>query len=555
MVRRSRTLAALIAMAVALGLLGSGCGSDTKSSGSGSTGDTVSRANQGMVESSDTPKVGGKLVYALTAESNGWNPATNQWAPSGLIVSSAIFDHLTAYDDKSQIKPFLAESFTPNADMTQWTFKLRPNITLTNGKPVDADLVIRNQQYLSKSPITGPAYKYSGVTSFTKQDALTFLVTLSRPSAVYPIAFATQLGVVADPDWLESNDGLKPIGSGPFILDSWEIGNKLTVRKNPSYWRKDAAGTQMPYLDSVEFRMIPDSDTRTKALQAKDVDVVQTFAGQQVQNFQNQDGIQIYSDSKGESREQMVMLNTQAPPFNDPDARRALALATDRRQFSDTVSNGFDELASGFIAPSSPWYSPSDYPDYDLTKAKELVEQVKAKNGGSFRFTLQGVSEPESKVGAQTLIAQWQAAGIDVQADLTESAKLIIGVVAGGYQSVLWGQFDSPNPYADGVWIDPDLATPPPEFTLNFSRIKDPAIGDALRTGGQSSSFDVQKQQMAVVQQQLGKDIPFVWLTHIRESLIASDRVVNLVNWTLPDGTKGLDLNQGGHPLTQVWLR
>ena len=264
--RSSRVRLAVGATAVALGLLAAGCASSTTgSSASGpDTNDTISRANKGVVESAEKPKLGGKLVYALNSETNGWNPATNQWAPPGLIVSRAIFDTLTAYDDQSHVKPFLAESFSSNADFTKWTFKLRPGIKLQNGKPANADVVVRNQTYLSKSPITGPAYKYSGVTAITKEDDLTFSVTLSRGSAVYPIALATQLGVVADPDWLESNDSLKPIGTGPFAMDTWQIGNKLTVKKNPDYWRKDANGVAMPYLDSVEFRIVTDNDARCK---------------------------------------------------------------------------------------------------------------------------------------------------------------------------------------------------------------------------------------------------------------------------------------------------
>ncbi len=544
-------------MVLAVGLLAAACGSSSPGSSSSASPDgTVSRANKDIVESTEKPKLGGKLVYALNSETNGWNPATNQWAPPGLIVSRAVFDTITAYDDQSQIKPFLAESFSSNADFTEWTFKLRPGIKLHNGKPANADVVVRNQTYLSKSPITGPAYKYSGVTAITKKDDLTFSVTLSRGSSVYPIAFATQLGVVADPDWLESNDSLKPIGTGPFVMDNWEIGNKLRVKKNPDYWRVDGNGVRMPYLDSVEFRMIPDNEARGKALQAKDVDVIQTFAGQQVVDFQELGGgLQIFSDAKGESRENMVMLNTMVKPFDDPDARMALAYATDKKTYSEVVTGGFNEVANGPVSPSSPWYTPVEYPQYDPAKARDLVEKVKARNGGSFSFTLQGIAEPETQQGAQVLLSQWQAVGIDAKADLQEGAKVIIGVVAGGYQAVVWSQFDSPNPYADGVWWDPELAVPPPEFTLNFARNKDPVILDALVSGGRTADLALQKEHMATVQKRLAADVPYVWLNHLRQTLIASPRVVNLVNWTLPDGGKGLEMNQGGHPLTQVWLR
>ena len=154
---------------IVLALLAAACGgSSTNTAGSGgNSNDTVSRANRGMVESTDKPVLGGKLVYALTAETNGWNPATNQWHTSGLIVAHQIFDTLVAFDDKGEMKPFLLESFKPNEDFTVWTFKLRPDVKLSNGKPANADVVVRNQNYLKNSPVTGPAFKYSGVTAIT----------------------------------------------------------------------------------------------------------------------------------------------------------------------------------------------------------------------------------------------------------------------------------------------------------------------------------------------------------------------------------------------------
>ncbi len=558
--RAARFRLGLVVMTLVCGLAAAGCsatgstGSTGAATGASGPDGTVSRRNKDLVESSDRPTPGGKLVYALTTETNGWNPATNQWAPSGLIVSQAIFDTLTAYDEKSQIKPFLAQSFTPNADFSEWTFVLRPGITFHNGKPVTAQAVVRDQLYLSKSPVTGPAYTYAGVTAVTAKDDLTFTVTLNRPSAVFPITFATQLGVVADPDWLESNDGLHPIGTGPFSMDSWEIGHKLTVKKNPNYWRVDANGIRMPYLDTVEFQTMPDNASRQKALMAADVDVIQTFAGQQVVDLQKVDGMQVFSDATGESRDNMVMLNTMVAPFDDPDARLALAYATDTKSYSDIVTGGFNEVATGPIGQTSPWYAPSNYPTYDAAKARELVEKVKARHGGTFSFTLSGIAEPENQEGVQVLLQQWAAVGIDAKVDLQEGAKLVITTVTGGYQATMWGQFDAPNPFADGVWWDAELAVPPPAFTLNFARNKDQVIHDALSRGGQTDDFAQQKAAMAIVQQRLGIDVPYIWLNHLHESLIANRRVVNLINWTLPDGSQGLDLNQGGHPLTQVWL-
>lgn len=549
-----RTLVATVAVALFIGLAAGACGSSDTASESPTT--TADRANKGVIESDETPSPGGKLVYGLFSETNGWNPATNQWSPAGLQVTQAVFDTLTAYDENSVIKPYLAESFSSNDDFTVWTFTLRKGIKLHNGKPVTAEVVVRNQRYLSTSAITGPAFKYAGVTSIDVVDDLTFTVSLSKSYANYPIAFATQLGVVADPDWLESNDSLHPIGTGPFMFDSWVIGDTVKVNRNDEYWQTDAEGTRLPYLDSIEFKVIVDDGARAKALRDGDIDVLQTYSGEQLQEFQESSAdIQVISDSKSESRDTMVQLNTMAAPFTDVNARLALAYATDKEAFSQEVHGGFHEVANGPIAPSSPWFAPSGYPQFDQTKARELVEQIKAQNGGEFAFTIVGPDDAETRLGAQILQAQWSEVGIDATIELLPASANIITVISGDYQAAMWGQFDSPNPYADGVWWSPDLAVPPPELTLNFARNKDPQIGAALATGAGTIDPAVQKEQMGIVQQRLGADAPYIWLVHLRISRVANDRVVNLTRWFLPDGSPGLDMRQGSHPLSQVWMR
>jgi ABC-type transport system substrate-binding protein len=552
--RRWRGVLAATVVAASIGLVAAACGSNESATDTTTT--TADRANKGVIESDETPTPGGKLVYGLYSETNGWNPATNQWSPAGLQVTAAIFDTITAYDENSSIKPNLAESFESNPEFKEWTFKLRPGITLHNGKPVTADVVVRNQKYLSTSAITGPAFKYSGVVDISALDELTFKVTLSKPYANYPIAFATQLGVVADPDWLESNDSLHPIGTGPFEFDSWTIGNSVKVKRNAHYWRTDAAGTPLPYLDSKEIKVLVDDGARAMALRNGDIDVLQTYSGEQLQEFRDSaSDLQVITNSKSESRDSMVQLNTMAAPFTDLNARLALAYATDKDAFAQVVHGGFHEVANGPFAPSSPWFSPSGYPQYDPVKAQQLVDQVKAANNGEFAFTIVGPDDAETRFGAQVLEEQWAKVGITATIELLPAQSNIIKVISGDYQAAMWGQFETPDPYADGVWWSPDLAVPPPELTLNFARNKDPEIGAALATGGASSDPAVQLQQMAIVQQRLGADAPYIWLVHLRISRVANDRVVNLTRWTLPDGTRGLDMNQGAHQLFQVWMK
>jgi ABC-type transport system substrate-binding protein len=541
----------VLAGIVAFGLLASGCGSSSPTGGNAT--DTQSRANRGIVETNEKPRPGGKLVYAVTAETNGWNPSTNQWAAAGLQITHTFFDTMTHFDDKTEIHPYFAESYSPNKDFTEWTFKFPTGRKFHNGKPVTAKSFLRDQEYLKKSPVTGGAYIH--IDSFSAPDDTTFIVKTKTPWATLPSALSTQVGVVADPDWLESNDSLHPIGTGPFVFDTWEIGNKLVVKKNPDYWRKDADGTPYPYLDSVEFRVILDDNSRGAALQAKDIDMMQTISGQQVQDFQAREGYQILSDPHGEAPEAFIQLNTLTPPLDDVDARLALVYATDRNAVNEAMTNGFDEVADGPFGTTSPWYVPTGYPDYNPEKAKELVEKVKAKHNGDFTVHLIGSTSSNSLKLQQVMQGQWQAAGITTTLETIEQASLIIQVVTGNYMAVGWLQFDEPDPIIDSIFWDPEIATPLPSFSLNFPRNRDEEISKALAAARATPDRAEQKKQFGIVSQRFAADVPYLWLYHQTINIIASPRVVNFNKHTLPDGSLGLDLDHGSVELFQVWLK
>ncbi|MCX7621275.1 MAG: ABC transporter substrate-binding protein, partial [Acidimicrobiales bacterium] len=403
---RGTLLAFLITALVSI--LATGCGSGDTNSSQG----TVPR-NAGAIETDDTAQPGGKIVYGLIAETNGWNPGSSQWAASGLEVAHTIFDTLSAFDAELNIQPFAAESFTPSADYKTWVIKLRPGMTFHNGEPVNADAVRRGFEYLKNSTLTHDAFE--PVESFETRSELELVVNMKQPWANYPNALATQIGVITEPDWLTSGDVRNPIGSGPFIFDSWEPNASLRVRKNANYWQRG-----FPLLDEIEFRVIPDAGTRSQSLEAGTIDIMQMSDPPYIRRFLEQAGsgrYQVFSDTKGETAEVFVQLNTTEPPFDDPDARRALAYATNKQELVDTIAGGLFTTANGPFPPSSPWYTETDYPQYDEAKAKELIERVKARNGGKFEFTLIGSVTPGTLEHMQFLKQRWEDLGISVKLD------------------------------------------------------------------------------------------------------------------------------------------
>jgi peptide/nickel transport system substrate-binding protein len=214
-----------------------------------------------------------------------------------------------------------------------------------------------------------------------------------------------------------------------------------------------------------------------------------------------------------------------------------------------------NEPALGPFAPSSPWYVETDYPKYDPGEAKKLVEQVKARHGGAFTFRILGGSDASSLAGLQLLQDQWSEVGIDAQITPSEQASLITNIALGQYQATAWRQFDSPHPLGDSIWWHPNTAKPIGEIALNFARNNDPRIGEALDRARETVDKEQEKELYRDVQRYLAEDIPYIWLYHTQISVIASADLVNVVNYTLPTGQKGIELQGGSHPLYQVWRR
>ncbi len=538
--RRAALITAVLAIAAA------GCGEKKEPTAAA----PEEAADVGVVESDEPGTPGGSITYGLSAETDGWNPSTSRWAPSGLMVARAVFDTLATYDAEGGWQPNLAESFTPNEEYTAWQVKLRPGVTFHNGDPVDADAVKANMDFHIASPLTSAPFE--PVENVESDGELTVTVNTKAPWVNWPYAMATQIGVVGEPDWLASGDTRAPIGTGPFTFESWEPDKELVVRKNADYWRDG-----YPYLDEVVFQPIIDSQSRSSALESGDLDAMLISDGEDIVDFTalaESGEFQLFSDTVGESNESFVQLNVTKPPFDDPDARRALALATDKQQVIDTVQAGLYEPSSGPFPPSSPWYVPTEYPEADPAEAAELASAYAAEHGGPITFELLTPPDPTSQQTADLLIDQWGAAGIEASSRTIQQAEGILQVLTGNYQSVIWAQFDSPHPLGDSVWWHPNSVGEEGEFSLNFSRNKNEAIGEALDAARATTDPAEEKRLYGVAQEELAKDIPYVWLYHYQTGVVAGNDLVNVTNWTTPDGAVGLPLQGGSHPLFQVWL-
>jgi ABC-type transport system substrate-binding protein len=229
---RSPSIRLLLLVLAGVVLLGAACGgSDSDDDAGGDDGSGPTATTEPVLD----PVEGGALVYGIEAESDGWNPITNSWSLSGLLIGQSVYDTLAAYDVDGVARPYLAESFEHNDDYTQWTIGLREGVRFHNGDPLTADAVDVMLDGHLAAVLTAPAF--APVESVEAIDERTVQVTMSTPWVVVPTALTGQTGVVPHPSIVQEGINDAPIGTGPFVFDEWVPDSHWKGDKNTDYGR------------------------------------------------------------------------------------------------------------------------------------------------------------------------------------------------------------------------------------------------------------------------------------------------------------------------------
>lgn len=555
--RRPTLVAA--AVAAALTLLAACGGSSSSPDGEQSTQGGTTPQNV-TLPAEGPPRTGGTLTYALEAESDGFDPTKNRLAPAGTIVGLAVYDPLAAFDADLQPQPYLAESMTPSPDFLRWTIRARPGVTFHDGAPLDGAALETFFDRARADALVGIAITNIDGVEVDPSDPLAVVVTMKEPWAAFPVTLTGQLGMVTAPSMAADPDsGRKPVGTGPFVFSEWVPDNRFVATRNEAYWRTDADGNRLPYLDRVEFRPIADAQTRTASLEAGSIDMMHTTIPRDIAKFRQEAAggkVQIVLD-QGEKEELFVMLNTKVPPFDDVRVRRALAHATDREQYNAVVNDGLREIADGVFSQGSRWRVDAPYPEYDPAAAQALVDEYEAEFG-PIRFTLAD-SGTDSR-GIDLLKQQWEAVGIEVDTELIEQSTFVINAALGDYEAYSWRQFGGLDPDYDYLWwTSENSAEPGQGVALNFARNENPAIDAALKRGRGTDDPEVRREAYAEVQRLINEDLPYIWLDRAQWAVIAQNDVRGITNGPLPDGSPANPIGgPGGFGgvtfLTQTWL-
>ena len=400
---------------------------------------------------------GGTLVFARATDCLYLDPVhTAQNAD--IWISLNIYDTLlqpTA--DGKAVQPGLAAEHSFSNDGRTLTLKLRPGLKFSDGSPLLAsDAAWSLNRAATKE--TGGEFRFL-LAAIDKVDAKgddTVVVSLSHADPTILQALATfnagimpeKLVMAATGANLEEKSKAfaeKPVGSGPFSLQSWKRGTEMVLQRNPNYWRPAADGKPLPYLDAIRLQIIPDDATRILKLKAGEVDIAEFVPYSRVTELKADPKLNMVLFPAAQMNyfalnSRPTLKDGSKNPLNDVRVRQALNYATNKPALIQIVSYGTGTPAQSFMPMSTPMaYGEGPLYPYDLAKAKALLAEAGYAQG--FEITclvLAGSADDAAKTVA--LQQMWAPLGVKLKIEQLESATRLARYNAGDFQmrTSLW---------------------------------------------------------------------------------------------------------------------
>ena len=502
MTETHRSLRWLFALLLTLSLVAGACGGGDDESGSGGDGGTSGTVE----EDAGDPVVGGTLTFGQESDVATLDVAKNLAQPADRNISLAVYDPLMEYDEDGKLVPFLAETFEASDDLKTYTLELREGVVFHDDTPLNADAVIAHFDRL-KDPATNSTWKTDAdvIASMKKVDDLTVEFTMTSPNVGFGDVIAGTVGLIESPTAVQKSGadfGQRPVGTGPFVLTEFVPGDRVVVKKNPKYWRKDDKGNQLPYLDSIVFKPIPDTKQRINALQAGDVDMIHTADPSTIKQAEGA-GLKVQRISGSSAT--IILLNHGRAPTDDVRVRRALVHAIDKEALIDVVWGGEREPASSSFATDSDYYVKQDAaPTYDPEKAKALLEEY----GKPVSVTLECIATPEANQVLQLVKQMWEQAGAKVQLISTEQGQFVNKIY--GTKDYVTACFRS-NHFADPDQIYTSFKTGSAANLLNYANAD---LDAALEAGRSTADVAERKEAYAKAQEIMAETIPSIALAY-----------------------------------------
>lgn len=484
----------------------------------------------------DGPPRGGSLTVALSSDPGLLNPAATTSGATH-FASEIMFNGLVGLDENLEPVPELATDWEIEEEGALYRFDLREDVTWHDGEPFTAeDVKFSFEEVLTELHSRTAASVGSQLDRVEVVDEHTVEFHFNEPYA--PLLQQLDVGeaaivpehVFAGAESIEEHPAStsEPVGTGPFQIVSYDEGSEIVLEANDDYFKED-----LPYLDEIVMRVIPEEASQVAALESGEVDFLSRVPNAERERLEQSDEFEVQETFRGAGAVNCPMtmtFNLDRPKWQDVDVRRGIAWAIDRQAFVDEVLFGHGFVPTAPLHRGMEWAHPGDMdlPGFDQERADELLTGAGwvREDGGDVRVAqgVEGVEDgtplemsflafPTFSQYGELLRSQLAEVGVDVSFEALEPPSFIDRVFTNReFDTNIISFCQGPDPEV-GVRRQIDSSqigdTPFSNAAAYENEQVDQLLDEGLRTVDTQERVEVYREMQEI----LVEDLPYYWIT------------------------------------------
>ncbi|WZX99783.1 glutathione ABC transporter substrate-binding protein [Bacillus sp. FSL W7-1360] len=458
---------------------------------------------------------GGSLVIAMSSEIPGLDPHQINDIPS-TQVQDQIYETLVTLNREMELEPVLAKSWEVNEN--KLTFQLREGVKFHDGEPFNAEAVKKNIERIMDEQISSlRAFLFEEIKEINVIDNYEIEFVTEEPFAPLIYSFAHSGGSMISPAMIDADyEAMKngeqpfvtvnknPVGTGYFKYESGVPGTSaIVLKRNEDYWGEKAK------LDSVTFKTVSEGGTRIAEVFTGDSHVAEPVDISNVSQLEaNSDADLLITDGISASN---YGFHVEKEPFDNPDVRRAIAMAIDNEAILENIMDGYGQIASGPIPPGVFGYDESIEPiPYDPEAAKQLLADAGVENL-SVKIMTNDNNETRLQM-AEYMQSALGEIGVDVEVVSQEWATYLESTGNGEHEMFIlgWTSLTGDADYAMAPLYHTDKAGAPGNRSFYSNKELDQILEEAARELDENKRLALYKkaQEIAI------EELPLVYTTY-----------------------------------------
>ncbi len=491
----------------AVGSGGSSVGATSTSAVSGGADPGSSGSGSGTSSAGSRPSDSSLAIgFVLEPISLDFTQTSGAAIPQVLLTN--VYETLVKLDQSGKIVPGLAQSWTVSPDGKTYTFNLRSDVKFSSGANFTAADAKFSLDRVKKPTWAPDAYiqQMAVVASTAVQSPTTFTVTLKNPSNSWLFNLTGRAGAMFSRTGV-ADLANTAIGTGPYVLRTWNRGSSILLQRNDSYW-----GAK-PSVKTVTFKYFKDPTAMNNSLLTGGIQVASTVqTPQALGQFKNGGKYQIISGAT--DGEVMMTMNDGKAPLSDVRVRQAINYAIDKKAILQNAWAGYGTVIGSHESPNDPWFvdESNKYP-HDVAKAKALLAAAGQSN---LTLTLQVPPPGYATAVAPIIVSELAEAGITVKAtDVTFPVWIDKVFTKADYDLTIINHVEPRD--ISALWANPTY----------YTRYNNPAVQKLLTDGDAGSAAQYVADYKKAVEL-LADDAAAAWLWSFPNLIVATANVKGL---------------------------